>query len=100
MLPESLGFLIARGRHAKAAALARKLGIAAVELEQRVKDPLPKPTVGAVFREVFSKQNALATISLWVAQVAAVIVSYGLGTCLAQLKRSVADDLWPILSSL
>lgn len=100
LLPESLDFLIARGRHAQAAALASKLGIAPAELERSVRVPLPKPSVGAVFREVFSKQNALATISLWVAQVAAVMVIYGLGTWLPQLMRKMGYDLGPSLSFL
>jgi len=100
LLPESLDFLIARGKQTQAQVLATKLGIKMSGLERLPKDSLPKPSISAVFGEVFSKQNRWATASLWIAQIAAVLVIYGLGTWLPQLMRKLGYDLGPSLSFL
>ncbi|REE07349.1 AAHS family benzoate transporter-like MFS transporter [Paraburkholderia sp. BL27I4N3] len=100
LLPESLDFLMARGKTTRAKVLAGRLGINAALLDRAARRALPKPSVAAVFGEVFSRQNAWATISLWVAQVAAVMVIYGLGTWLPQLMRKLGYDLGPSLSFL
>jgi MFS transporter, AAHS family, benzoate transport protein len=100
LLPESLDFLISRGKRAQAQGLALKLGIKISSLEHPANDARPKPSIGAVFGEVFSKQNAWATVSLWIAQISAVLVIYGLGTWLPQLMRKLGYDLGSSLSFL
>lgn len=100
LLPESLEFLLARGQTSRARALAARLGIEPAKLQRPVELAGPKPSVSAVFAEVFSPQNFWATISLWIAQVAAVLVIYGLGTWLPQLMRKLGYDLGPSLSFL
>ncbi|SPB18573.1 MFS transporter [Caballeronia novacaledonica] len=98
LLPESLDFLLARGQTAKAHALAERLGIERSALYRPAEAVSSKASLGAVFAEVFSRQNIRATISLWIAQVAAVMVIYGLGTWLPQLMRKMGYDLGPSLS--
>jgi AAHS family benzoate transporter-like MFS transporter len=100
LLPESLDFLLARGQTAKAQMLARKLGIEQSALYRPAEAAGSKASLGAVLAEVFSRQNLRATISLWVAQVAAVMVIYGLGTWLPQLMRKLGYDLGSSLSFL
>ncbi|CAB3806300.1 Gentisate transporter [Paraburkholderia ultramafica] len=100
LLPESLDFLLARGQTARARVLAARLGIEEAKLQRPADRAGPKPSIGAVFAEVFSRHNFWATISLWIAQVAAVLVIYGLGTWLPQLMRKLGYDLGPSLSFL
>lgn len=100
LLPESLELLIARGRHDKAIALARRLSVPIVDLAHLQKAPAEQRSLRSVFAEVFSRQNAMGTICMWVAQVAAVTVIYGLGTWLPQTMRKLGYDLGSSLSFL
>jgi AAHS family benzoate transporter-like MFS transporter len=100
LLPESLDFLLARGDDARAKRLADHLGIQSSAPRHTTGTPPSRPSIGAVFSEVFSQQNFWTTICLWVAQVAAVLVIYGLGTWLPQLMRKLGYDLGSSLSFL
>ncbi|MFP3552517.1 MFS transporter [Paraburkholderia sp. SIMBA_049] len=100
LLPESLDFLLARGDDARAQRLASRLGIKLSAPHRNTDTAVSKPSLGAVFSEVFSQQNFWTTICLWVAQVAAVLVIYGLGTWLPQLMRKLGYDLGSSLSFL
>lgn len=99
-LPESIEFLVARGRMETAERVAARLGISRAAVHQVKKEDTPKPSVGAVLREVFGLHNLWGTICLWVAQIVAVMVIYGLGTWLPQIMRRLGYDLGSSLSFL
>ncbi|MGV2290448.1 MFS transporter [Trinickia sp. YCB016] len=99
LLPESFEFLVAKGRLEDASKLARRLGMAGDIAAVRATET-PKVSVKDVFAEVFSTHNRWATLSLWLAQFAAVMVIYGLGTWLPQIMRKLGYDLGSSLSFL
>nr|WP_315594125.1 aromatic acid/H+ symport family MFS transporter [uncultured Cupriavidus sp.] len=95
-LPESLDFLVAKGRHRQARALAERLGMdapAAPALHDT-----PRTSLKDVFNEVFSRKNLFGTICLWAAQFMAITLVYGLGTWLPQIMRKSGYDLGSSLS--
>ncbi|WP_322102264.1 MFS transporter [Paraburkholderia sp. J41] len=100
LLPESLAYLMASGKRAEADRLAQRLGLSISSLDRAPGEAAAKPSLGVVFREVFSHGNWWSTLCLWVAQVAAVLVIYGLGTWLPQLMRKLGYDLGSSLSFL
>lgn len=100
MLPESLAYLLASGKRREADALAERLGLSIASLDTAPGDAPVKPSLRLVFSEVFSGGNLWSTLCLWVAQVAAVLVIYGLGTWLPQLMRKLGYDLGSSLSFL
>jgi AAHS family benzoate transporter-like MFS transporter len=95
-LPESLDFLVGKGRHRQAQALAERLG---VDLPAPLAhDETPRKSLKDVFAEVFSRKNAFGTICLWTAQFMAIMLVYGLGTWLPQIMRKSGYDLGSSLS--
>ncbi|QGZ64750.1 MFS transporter [Paraburkholderia acidisoli] len=100
MLPESLAYLMASGKRREADQLAQRLGLSLASLDSVPAEATAKPSLGVVLREVFSHGNAWSTLCLWVAQIAAVLVIYGLGTWLPQLMRKLGYDLGSSLSFL
>jgi MFS transporter, AAHS family, benzoate transport protein len=100
MLPESLAYLMAGGKKDAAQALAEKLGLSLVAIDAMPRDRTTTPSVRTVFAEVFSRDNFWPTLCLWVAQIFAVLVIYGLGTWLPQLMRRLGYDLGSSLSFL
>lgn len=100
MLPESLAYLMTSGKTREAQALIERLGIAMPPADAAPREKPTAPSVRAVFGEVFSRDNLWSTLCLWVAQVAAVLVIYGLGTWLPQLMRKLGYDLGSSLSFL
>jgi AAHS family benzoate transporter-like MFS transporter len=99
LLPESLEFLVAKGRLDDARKLARRLGVVG-EIPAASGTSAVKASVREVFVEVFSTRNRAATLTLWLAQLAVVMVIYGLGTWLPQIMRKVGYDLGSSLSFL
>jgi AAHS family benzoate transporter-like MFS transporter len=100
MLPESLAYLVASGKRREADQLAQRLGLSIASLDSVPGEATAKPSLRVVFGEVFSHGNWWSTLCLWVAQVAAVLVIYGLGTWLPQLMRKLGYDLGSSLSFL
>ena len=100
MLPESLAYLVASGKRREADQLAQRLGLSIASLDSVPGEAAAKPSLRLVFSEVFSHGNWWSTLCLWVAQVAAVLVIYGLGTWLPQLMRKLGYDLGSSLSFL
>ncbi|MGF6970841.1 AAHS family benzoate transporter-like MFS transporter [Paraburkholderia sp. WC7.3g] len=100
MLPESLAYLMASGKRREADQLAQRLGLSLASLDSVPVEGAAKPSLRIVFSEVFSDGNWWSTLCLWVAQVAAVLVIYGLGTWLPQLMRKLGYDLGSSLSFL
>ncbi|MGU7768631.1 MFS transporter [Burkholderia sp. MR1-5-21] len=99
-LPESISFLCARGRIDDAKRLATRLGIAADTVRAAPRAADARQPLRDVLREVFSRGNLRATLAFWVAQVAAVMVIYGLGTWLPQIMRQLGYNLGSSLSFL
>ena len=95
-MPESLEFLVWKGRRAQAQALAERIG---VTLPTNIERHNPsKQSMREIFTEVFSQKNLRGTICLWIAQFMAIMVVYGLGTWLPQIMRSNGYDLGSSLS--
>jgi AAHS family benzoate transporter-like MFS transporter len=99
-LPESLEFLLTRGKLTRARTLARRLGIDLPTMPESGSTPVSKRALGAVIAELFSHDKARSTICLWIAQMACTVNIYGLGTWLPQLMRKLGYDLGPSLSFL
>lgn len=95
-LPESLDFLVGKGRHREAAALAERLGIEVPA--PSTQEAAPRTSLKDVFTEVFSRKNAFGTICLWIAQFMGIMLVYGLGTWLPQIMRKSGYDLGSSLS--
>lgn len=93
-LPESVGYLQARGRTAEAAALADRYGVdlAALRAEQRVARPGPS----ALFRPGLLS----ATILFGAASFCGLLLVYGLNTWLPQIMRQAGYPLGSALSFL
>ena len=93
-LPESLEYLVAKGKHTTAAALADRLGVA-----------LPPEPTSEVERQsgpqrLFTPGFRLATILFWTATFCALLLVYGLNTWLPQLMREAGYPLGSALSFL
>lgn len=96
-LPESLDFLVGKGRHREAQALAERLGVE-VPITPVAHEDTPRSSLKDVFAEIFSRKNAFGTICLWTAQFMAIMLVYGLGTWLPQIMRKSGYDLGSSLS--
>ncbi|MFJ5264864.1 MFS transporter [Streptomyces sp. NPDC088387] len=95
-LPESLEYLVLRGRRDEALALAHRLGV-----------PLPEPQVredtrrwyGGV-RELVTEGHRTGTALLWVMCFCALLTVYGLNTWLPQIMRAAQFPLGSALTFL
>lgn len=89
-LPESLDFLVEKGRTEKAAHLATGLGLPV---------PARRTAAGeaigwrAILAEIFSPQNARATLAFWTALFMGLLLVYGLGQWLPQIMRRAGYEL-------
>ena len=89
LLPESVEFLVLRGKAEKAAKVAQRMGIA-------VPAPVVRdhaPGLGSVLRVIFSAQKALETICFWLALFMGLLLVYGLAQWLPQIMRKSGYDL-------
>ncbi len=98
LLPESIDFLVARGRMAEAQALARRLGCAPPVARQETARPVASARTMA--GEIFSGSNGVATILFWIAIAMGLLNVYGLNTWLPQIMRKAGYDLGSSLSFL
>ncbi|MFG2276074.1 MFS transporter [Streptomyces chartreusis] len=96
LLPESLEYLVLRGRHDEALALADRMGV-----------PLPESQTGSGKRKWYSGVRELVTEGhragtglLWVACFCALLTVYGLGTWLPQIMRQAQFPLGSALTFL
>jgi len=99
-LPESLEYLVGKGRMQEAHDLARRL---------EVDVPKPVGTVAKsssdfgwyqVLAEVFDRRNLRATICFWIAMFCGMLLVYGLNTWLPSIMRKSGYDLGSSLSFL
>ncbi len=99
-LPESLEYLVGKGRQREAGELAQRLGL-----------PVPQPVRSAttgqaafgwrqVLAEVFARRHLRATACFWVALFCGLLLIYGLNTWLPSIMRKSGYDLGSSLGFL
>ncbi|MCP2256949.1 MFS transporter, AAHS family, benzoate transport protein [Streptoalloteichus tenebrarius] len=91
-LPESIDYLVARGRLAEAVRVADRFGLA----RPVARDVVPEPPRAAV-RSLFAGRAALATTAFWAASFCGLLLVYGVNTWLPQIMRAAG---YPLGSSL
>ncbi|MDI9979002.1 MFS transporter [Rhodococcus sp. IEGM 1307] len=100
-LPESMGYLLARGRVADAEALARSRGVAVADF---VTAPTGRggasSTTAHRIRLLFTGSRAITTPALWTASFAGLLLVYGVATWLPVMMRSTGYELGSALSFL
>ncbi|MFI9381745.1 MFS transporter [Kutzneria sp. NPDC052558] len=94
-LPESLEYLVLRGRAEQAAALAAKLGV-----EVPVISVPEKRTWLSALRELAAPGYRLGTVLLWLASFCSLLTVYGMNTWLPQIMRQADFPLGSALSFL
>ncbi len=99
MLPESLEYLVAKGRISEAKALAAKLNVKNYEPVAPA-----KPTNTVPWREaitsLFSKTYLRSTVFFWISLFCGMVLVYGLNTWLPQIMRKAGYDLGSSLTFL
>lgn len=97
-LPESLEYLVGRGRLQEAEKLSKKLGV--LLPVQKEKAAKTSGGWGHVLAEVFSRQNLRATVCFWLALFCGLLLIYALNTWLPSIMRRNGYDLGSSLSLL
>ncbi|MHC6219259.1 MFS transporter [Arthrobacter sp. MMS24-S77] len=92
-LPESVTFLVGRGRRAEATALAARYGI-------QVPDPVPDGAERTGVRALLDRRYAATTILFWLVVAFGLLLVYGLNTWLAQIMREAGYPLGTSLAFL
>jgi AAHS family benzoate transporter-like MFS transporter len=95
-LPESIDFLVAKGRIDEARSVARRLGI---HFATNLGDArsVHRDRSAAPVRALFGASSIRATLAFWVAMFMGLLLLYGLSTWLPQLMRKAG---FPLGSSL
>lgn len=101
-MPESPLYLVSRDRSAEARSVAASHGLVLENLLAHSDSASAgeKLSIARVFSEIFSSKNFLATVAFWVAQIAAVLNLYGIGTWLPQIMRQMGFNLGSSLAFL
>ncbi|MFI6370659.1 MFS transporter [Streptomyces sp. NPDC050546] len=95
-LPESLGFLLAKGRTEEAHALASRYG---VELPPaKTGDTAPVPSRWASLAHLFRGGEWIQTLLYWVASFGGLLLVYGVATWLPTLMRGEGYELGSALT--
>lgn len=99
MLPESLEYLVSKGRISEAKALAARQGICNYE---PVAPPVPagKAPWRQVMASMFSGTYLRSTIFFWISLFCGMVLVYGLNTWLPQIMRSAGYNLGSSLTFL
>jgi AAHS family benzoate transporter-like MFS transporter len=93
-LPESVGFLLAKGRRHEAEVIARRFNL---HLDDAVH---PVTDRWSVVRTLFTRRMLLATLSFWIATFLALFMIFGLNTWVPQIMRTAGYSLGSALSFL
>ncbi|GAA3582234.1 aromatic acid/H+ symport family MFS transporter [Amycolatopsis ultiminotia] len=95
LLPESLTFLLAKGKTERAEAIATKF---AVPLEQFAPEPAAQRRGG--LRGLFTASMRLTTLLFWIASFAGLLLVYGVNTWLPTMMRGSGYNLGSAISFL
>ncbi|MFG3435816.1 MFS transporter [Nonomuraea sp. NPDC047897] len=95
LLPESLEFLRARGRHAEASQVARRFG-----LPEEPTSPARPPAKRTPVRMLFVTERRVMTSLLWAGCFLGLLLVYGLNTWLPQIMRQAGFSLGSALNFL
>lgn len=103
-LPESVAFLLAKGRAEEAQALARRHHIplepgSVGNVGEAQEAPAERSRLGAL-RTLFSRNYLAATLLFWTATFAGLFMTYGLNIWLPQIMREAGYSLGSALSFL
>jgi MFS transporter, AAHS family, benzoate transport protein len=90
LLPESLEFLIAKGRTGAAQKLAARLAVA---VPAHTKSHTESLSWRAVLGEIFARRNAMATICFWISLFMGLLLVYGIAQWLPQIMRKSGYNL-------
>ncbi|RHW28415.1 MFS transporter [Nocardioides immobilis] len=99
-LPESPAFLVAKGRHAEAAALASQYGIDLNENGQSARSAPDEVDRLAGIRTLFSRPYLAATLLFPLASFCGLLLVYGLNTWLPSIMSSAGFELGRSLAFL
>jgi AAHS family benzoate transporter-like MFS transporter len=103
-VPESLEFLMAKGRRDRAETLARKLGISPFVAEDWTPQADPGKEAGASWKSVlgtmFSRRYGVATVCFWISLFCGLLLVYGLNTWLPAIMKKAGYDLGSSLTFL
>ncbi|MFB9317085.1 MFS transporter [Cryptosporangium minutisporangium] len=101
-LPESVDFLLARGRTAEAEAVARRhhVDLDAARARVAAADTGEQPTRSAALRTIFGHGYLAATLLFFLASFCGLLLVYGFGTWLPELMRDSGYGLGSALSFL
>ncbi len=99
-LPESVSFLVARGRHQEAARLAARHGIPLAAAENDARQNGDGRRGAGAIAVLFSRNKLAATILFGVASFFGLLLVYGLNTWLPQIMRQAGYPLGSALRFL
>lgn len=104
LVPESIEYLMAKGRRDRAAALAEKLRITPFVSEDWAPKADPGKDATASWRGVlstmFSRRYGVATVCFWISLFCGLLLVYGLNTWLPAIMKKAGYDLGSSLTFL
>ncbi|WP_334121984.1 MFS transporter [Glutamicibacter sp.] len=99
ILPESLEYLVSKGRISEAKSLAAKLNVKNYEPVAPIKPNNTVPWKEAI-TSLFSKTYLRSTVFFWISLFCGMVLVYGLNTWLPQIMRKAGYDLGSSLTFL
>ncbi len=99
-LPESLSFLVAKGRRAEAEELADRHGVALAPEKVQTEERASEGGRFGALKTLFSGGYALGTLAFGVASFMGLLLVYGLNQWLPQIMREAGYDLGAALAFL
>jgi AAHS family benzoate transporter-like MFS transporter len=95
-MPESLAFLVAKGRTSAAERIARRYGLV-IPAAETFRDGAPRK---AAFAQLFSRNRWQVTTLFWLTSFAGLLLVYGVSTWLPSLMRAEGYNLGSSLAFL
>ncbi|OLP61782.1 MFS transporter [Xaviernesmea oryzae] len=93
LLPESVEWLVLRGRQDRARRTAERMGIALPAPAARPDASAPAPGWRGVLKAIFAPSHAFETLCFWVGLFMGLLLVYGLAQWLPQIMRKSGYDL-------
>lgn len=100
VVPESLAFLVQKGRHASVEQVVYKLTRGRVSVQSHEYVLTEEARRGFPVRKLFQDGRAFSTIMFWISFFMCLLTMYGLTTWLPQLMAKAGFPLGPSLASL